>query len=127
MQDDVKYFNNNVSDKIINDPIFKESVINSLKNITADDVIDQHDIPEMVIMVIEIYNNIGKFKIQKEDFVTIMTDVLCKIIDEYKLVKDDQKINIKKLISSALRLATMKIKYDNIKCHSWNCFKSNKN
>jgi hypothetical protein len=126
MQNGIIYINNNICDKIIADPQFRASIVNSLKVITADGKIDQYDIPELVIMVLDIYNNIGKFKIEPDDFVGVMTDVICRLLNEYNLVREDQKYNTQKLISAALRLAAMQIKLSKTKC-SWNCFKKKEN
>lgn len=122
MQNGVNYFNDSISDKIINDPKFRNSLVNSLKVITSDGKIDQNDIPEMIIMVIDIYNNMGKFKLTSDDFVIVMSDVVSKILDEYKLIDSSQKDNINKLINTALKLAVIQVKFVKTNC-KWNCFK----
>lgn len=123
MQNGINYFNESISDKIINDVKFRNSLVNSLKVITSDGKIDQNDIPEMIIMVIDIYNNMDKFKLTSDDFVVVMSDVICKILDEYKLIDESQKDNINKLINTTLKLAVIQVNFVKTNC-KWNCFKS---
>jgi hypothetical protein len=112
------YFNNNIADRILNDPQFKNSVMSSIRIVTADGKIDAYDVPELILMAINIYNNLSKFNVEYEDFEVVMTDVIFKLLDQQNLIRPDQRQNIHKLIRMTMKIAMVNVKVIKKKCTS---------
>ena len=96
-----------------------KSILNKIKdeidNILKDDIIDLHDLPQIILLISDIYNNhIFENTIENIGIPNIVQFTLDSIIDSPILpLPDIEKSIIKKIIDSSLQL--LKFKSDIIK------------
>jgi len=78
--------------------------------------IDIIDVPDVIFIVLDIYNNFDQLKINKNNFIDVMTFKLMKLFNDKNLIKEYQRNNFQKMLTSSLKLALLKIKFKKSKC-----------
>jgi hypothetical protein len=89
---------------ITTDSDFLKRVKDSIDKIMKDGKVDQYDVPEIVFVISETINSRPSFKIQKELLPVLIKMLYNFIVDTYKLVPEDKKAEIERLVDSSLRL-----------------------
>ena len=89
---------------ITTDSDFLKRVKDSIDKIMKDGKVDQYDVPEIVFVISETINSRPSFKIQKELLPALIKMLYNFIVDTYKLVPEDKKAEIERLVDSSLRL-----------------------
>jgi hypothetical protein len=72
--------------------------------IKKDGKVDQYDVPEIVFVISETINSRASFQITRELLPALIKMLYNFIVDTYKLVPEDKKAEIERLVDSSLRL-----------------------
>jgi len=75
-----------------------------------DGKVDQYDIPEIVFVISDAVNSLPSFQVTSEVLPILIKMLYNFIVDKYKLVPDDKKAEIERLVDSSLRLLMMQPK-----------------
>ena len=89
---------------ITTDSGFLTRVKESVDKITKDGKVDQYDIPEIVFVISETVNSRPSFKISKELLPPLIKMLYNFIVDTHKLVPEEKKAEIERMVDSSLRL-----------------------
>ena len=101
-----------------NDKLFIKRLEKSLKNIMHDGKIDYNDIPELIYIITDAYNQLSKFELTYEELPILIKLIYNFLIQKYNFIPDDKKPEFEKLVDSALKLVMMQPK---IKAAVSNC------
>ncbi|VVU95261.1 hypothetical protein CPAV1605_986 [seawater metagenome] len=93
-----------IADIMLADEDFKNNILEALEKVTADGKIDQMDIPVVVGVVVENYNKFQDFKVSKDQIGDVLGYLCSELLQENKLIPEDQVDNIERLISNAIFL-----------------------
>jgi hypothetical protein len=89
---------------ITTDSGFLTRVKESVDKITKDGKVDQYDVPEIVFVISETVNSRPSFKISKELLPPLIKMLYNFIVDTHKLVPEEKKAEIERMVDSSLRL-----------------------
>ena len=89
------------------DPKFIERVDQSIKNIMKDGKVDQYDVPEIVFIITDAYNQMSRFRLTSEDLPKLFKMIYSFIVDKLNLIPEDKKPEFERLVDSALKLVMM--------------------
>ena len=89
---------------ITTDSGFLTRVKESVDKIMKDGKVDQYDIPEIVFVISETVNSRPSFKISKELLPPLIKMLYNFIVDTHKLVPEEKKAEIERMVDSSLRL-----------------------
>ena len=89
---------------ITTDSDFLKKVKDSVDKIKKDGKVDQYDVPEIVFVISETINSRASFQITRELLPALIKMLYNFIVDTYKLVPEDKKAEIERLVDSSLRL-----------------------
>lgn len=100
----------NVAKILIKNPKFIKTVEGNIKFIMKDGKVDIHDIPEIISIVTESYNNISKIKLTYEQLPEILSEIIDFIFTKYDVIPDDQEEKFKKMIDMVIKLVMLQPK-----------------
>jgi hypothetical protein len=100
----------NIAKILIKDTNFIKTVEGNIKFIMKDGKVDIHDIPEIISIVTESYNNIGTIKLTYEQLPEILSEVIDFIFTKYDVIPNDQEEKFKKMIDMVIKLVMLKPK-----------------
>ena len=89
---------------ITTDNDFLLRVKDSVNKIMKDGKVDQYDVPEIVFVISETVNASPSFKVTKELLPRLIKMIYNFIVDTYKLVPEEKKAEIERLVDSSVRL-----------------------
>jgi len=89
---------------ITTDNGFLTRVKESVDKIMKDGKVDQYDIPEIVFVISETVNSRPSFKISKDLLPPLIKMLYNFIVDTHKLVPEEKKAEIERMVDSSLRL-----------------------
>lgn len=89
---------------ITTDSDFLKRVKDSVDKIMKDGKVDQYDVPEIVFVISETVNSRPSFQITKELLPVLIKMLYNFIVDTYKLVPEEKKAEIERLVDSSIRL-----------------------
>ena len=117
----------NVARILVDDPKFIKTVEGNIKYIMKDGKVDAYDIPEIMTIVTECYNNLGRIKVTYEELPEILGEIVDYIFTKYDLVPDEQEEKFKNMINTVIKLIMLqpKIRKGCIKAKNWICGKIN--
>jgi len=95
---------------ITTDSGFLTRVKEAVDRIMKDGKVDQYDIPEIVFIISDTVNSLPSFQVTSEVLPVLIKMLYNFIVDTYKLVPDDKKAEIERLVDSSLRLLMMQPK-----------------
>ena len=98
----------NISKILVNDSNFLEKIDDHIQLIMNDGKIDMKDIPEIMMLVSECYNNLKKVKVTYEELPNLFEEVIDFILDKYKLIDQDNEDEFKSMINVAIKLIMLK-------------------
>ena len=112
---------------LVDDPKFIKTVEGNIKYIMKDGKVDAYDIPEIMTIVTECYNNLGRIKVTYEELPEILGEIVDYIFTKYDLVPDEQEEKFKNMIDTVITLIMLqpKIRKGCIKAKNWICGKIN--
>lgn len=111
-----------IADIMLADKDFKNSILDTLKKITADGKIDQSDIPFVVGVILENYNKFEKFRVTNEQIGEVLGYLCSELLHREKLIPEDQIDNIEKLISNSIYLVLSNPIVETVKQNCVSCF-----
>ena len=89
---------------ITTDSGFLTRVKEAVDRIMKDGKVDQYDIPEIVFVISETVNSLPSFQVTSEILPVLIKMLYNFIVDTYKLVPDDKKAEIERMVDSSVRL-----------------------
>jgi hypothetical protein len=89
---------------ITTDSRFLTGVKESVDKIMKDGKVDQYDVPEIVFVISEAINARPSFRITREQLPALIKMLYNFIVDTYKLVPEEKKAEIERLVDSSVRL-----------------------
>ena len=104
----------NIVNEILKNEKFKNECKNSINAVLKDGQLDMADTPHILNLVVEIINNTNQFKITKDKIEGVLKVLLLKLLEEMKLLTDENKEITEKLINSSLKLLLTKIKQSKV-------------
>ena len=111
-----------IADIMLADEDFKNSILDTLKKITADGKIDQSDIPFVVGVILENYNKFEQFRVTNEQIGEVLGYLCSELLHKEKLIPEDQVDNIEKLISNSIYLVLSNPIVESVKQNCVSCF-----
>jgi hypothetical protein len=109
------------------DDKFIARVKTSLDIIMKDDKIDQFDIPELVFLITDAYNETTNLHLSYEDLPILIKMLYNFIIEKFNLIPEDKRADFEKLVDVAIKLVMLqpKVKQQVTGCLGWlGCLKS---
>ena len=89
------------------DPKFIYRLETSINNIMKDGKVDQYDVPEIVFIITDAYNQMSSLRLSSEDLPKLFKMIYSFIIDKLNLIPEDKKPEFERLVDSALKLVMM--------------------
>ena len=89
------------------DPKFIARLESSISNIMKDGKIDQYDVPEIILIITDSYNEMSRFRLTSEDLPKLFKMIYSFMVEKLNLIPDDKKPEFERLVDSALRLVMM--------------------
>ena len=101
----------NILDNITNDPIFVKQLQDSIKTIMADGVINQKDIPTLILMLTNIYLNVSKFSLTKEKTGELLKLIYSHSVEKYNLIPLNERLQMESLVDMCINLVLVQINF----------------
>jgi hypothetical protein len=99
-----------VINMLIENELFRKSLIQTYKEITQDGKLDEKDVPVLVKFIALNYNNIRNLSIQREQIKDVFVVVIKKILLEEKLSTEEELENILPFLDTALDLLLIQLR-----------------
>ena len=93
---------------LVNNDRFISVVEENMKIIMKDGKVDSYDIPLIMEIVMDCYNNLGKVKVTYDELPDILLEVVKYIFEKYDIVPDDEEEKFEKMINSIITLIMLK-------------------
>ena len=93
---------------LVNNDRFISVVEENMKIIMKDGKVDSYDIPIIMEIVMDCYNNLGKIKVTYDELPDILQEVVKYIFEKYDIVPDDEEEKFEKMINSIITLIMLK-------------------
>jgi Glu-tRNA(Gln) amidotransferase subunit E-like FAD-binding protein len=114
----VRTLQNPIVDKIVaeltNDPKFLSRVEESVKKMLQDGKLDSSDVPELVFLIMDTYNNVGNVRVSKELLEEFVKQVFKFIVEKYKLLPQDKMAEYESMIVSSVKLVLLTPSVDSV-------------
>ena len=110
--------------KILHDERLKSSVAQKIDSIMSDGKIDTGDIPDILSIVVECTDNLGKFNLSYSELLEVLEEVIMYILEHHKLIPDDKKEEFRKMIHGSIKLVLLQPKIKSCMLAGWSKFKS---
>lgn len=108
-----------VIELLVDTPEFKIKVEKTIKEILKDGKVDLSDIPELVHLIIECYNNVPKVKLTKDELPDFVVGIFNYIDEKYKIIPEDKRGMIQMILLSSVKLVLMAPKIKPMSCWCW--------
>jgi hypothetical protein len=117
----------NIAKILVEDDKFFKTIEGNIKYIMKDGKVDAYDIPEIMTIVTECYNNLGRIKVSYEELPDILREIIDFIFEKYQIVPDEQEEKFKNMIDTVIKLIMLqpKIKKGCLKMKNLICGKCN--
>jgi len=116
---------NAVLDKVVseltNDPKFLAHVDESVKKILGDGQLSVADIPEIVYLIVNAYNTVGKVRVTNDDLGLFVKLVFEFVVEKYKLLPKDKMVEYESLLFSSVKLLLLTPQVDAAVKNAFNC------
>lgn len=86
------------------DPKFITRLESSINNIMKDGKIDQNDVPELIFIITDAYNEMSRFRLTYDDLPKLIKMVYSFMVEKLNLIPEDKRPDFERLVDSALRL-----------------------
>lgn len=115
----------NIAKNLVDDPKFIKTVEGNIKYIMSDGKIDAYDIPEIMTIVTECYNNLSNIKVSYEELPDVLREIIDYLFDKFNLVPKEHEEKFKKMIDTVITLIMLqpKIKKGCVKFGNFICGK----
>ncbi len=75
-----------------------------IAEIMKDGKVDKHDIPTIILIVLECTNNLSKFNLNYEQFQKVLEELINYLLNHFDLIPEGDKEDFKILINTSLKL-----------------------
>jgi hypothetical protein len=89
---------------LTNDPKFLANVDESVKKVLADGKLTPSDVPEIVYLIVNAYNTVGKVRVTNDDLGVFVKLVFEFVVDKYKLLPKDKMVEYESMLFSSVKL-----------------------
>ena len=115
----------NISKILLENENFSKSLEDNIKFIMKDGKVDIHDIPQIIKIVTECYNNLGKIKVTYEQLPEILKEITDYIFEKYNLVPENQKEKFTNMVDTIIDVVMLqpRIKKSCLKLKNFLCKK----
>ena len=109
---------------VVDDPEFVKRMEAYIKDVLQDGKVDVQDVPELTVMIMDIYNSVDTSKLlDKDQLSTELPEFLKTVFDiitsKHNLIPDDKKEMMDKMIISTIKLAIVVPKFKESCCFSF--------
>ena len=103
----------NSVDILVKDSTFNKKLDEYLDKILEDGKINSMDIPDLLLLCMECYENMNKFKLSYEDLGEFINQVMIYIFNHKEIVPEEQKEKMFGMVNTLVKLILMKPKVKN--------------
>jgi len=105
---------------LVDDPSFVESIEDNIKNIMEDGKVTVADMPEIIEMATNCYNNLSKVHLTYEELPDVLIEIINYILDKYELVPEEEEEEIMKMVNMGVKLIMLTPKVKKCCISVWN-------
>lgn len=98
----------NITKILLDDDKFLKTLEGQIKYIMHDGKVDTKDIPEVMIILTECYNNLGKIKVTNDELPDLFHEIIYYVINKYNLLPDDEVNEFMNMIEMGIKLIMIK-------------------
>lgn len=99
----IQLFNSTIK-RMFDDEQFVKSLDEKISEITKDGKVDSKDIPELMLIVLEVTDNLNKFNLTYDEILKVLEEFIIYIIETKNLVEDKDKKDVNRLIKTVIKL-----------------------
>ena len=113
-----------LADVFFKDRTFHAQALEMIKEVTKDGKLTKADAPDLIILLMEMYNRRSDLHIEMNQIPDVFYLLLIRLLDEIEFFKDMPELKVmklKRMIKNLLRLATASFA-TMIKVSKFNCF-----
>ena len=89
---------------LIEDPEFIKTIETKITDILNDGKVDKHDIPTIILLVLECTNNLSKFNLNYDQFQKVLEELINVLLNKLDVISEKDKEDFKILIATSLKL-----------------------
>lgn len=86
------------------DPEFIKLVENKLTEIMKDGKVDTHDIPNIILIVLDCAKNLSKFNLNYDQFQKVLEELITFILNHFNLIPREYEKEFKTFLNTSLKL-----------------------
>ena len=106
---------------LCSDENFLNDAKESIKDILSDGKIDISDIPELILLVVNTYNNRGDISLTYNELPDLIHGVTQHFLDQENLIPEDKKDDFEKIMKAAIKLVLVQPKIKNCCKKTFGC------
>ncbi len=99
----IHLFNSTVKKMFDNDE-FVKSLDEKISEITKDGKVDLKDLPELMLIVLEVTDNLNKFNLTYDEILIVLEEFIMYIIETKNLVENKDMPEVNRLIKTVIKL-----------------------
>jgi len=99
-----------IANEILDNKEFREDCKQNITNILQDGKVDSSDAPYILSLVVDILNGYPEIEVTPKKVEGVLRVVVMRLLDELQLLNDENRDQIEKLLSSALKLLVTTLK-----------------
>ena len=96
--------------KLTNDPQYVQRVKEGVERIMADGVINQWDVPDIVLIITDTYNTMSAVNLTYDDLPDLIRLLYKWIIEQWKLIPNEKRDEFERFINTAIGLVMLQPK-----------------
>jgi hypothetical protein len=101
---------------LFHDLEFVDTLETAIREILKDGKLDHYDIPQILVIIVEVINNFDKIKFTQEELFAVVKKVFEFVVNKYNLPLDDeQRERVNVLVQSSLKLVFLQPKFSQMK------------
>ena len=110
--------------KLVDDQEFIKNLDERIKEITKDGKINSNDIPDLMLIVLECSDNLGKFDLTYNEILEILEEFIMHILETRNLIEEKDKETVEKLLRTVIKLTMARPQVKSWFKNLWNIIKS---
>ena len=111
-------------DSLVNDENFKNKLLTHMENIMKDGKITANDLPDLVLFVVDCYNNISRNKLSMKDIPEFIRRIINHILNENNIIPENKKDEFLDLVEVGIKLVLIKPKVKKFCLEKFCCCKN---
>ena len=109
--------------ELLNDVNFVEDCEKELKEIMKDGKFDFNDMPQVVTLVVLVYEKYDNLHVEKKDVADVFKLLIIELLNKMGWVTEEKKEQIEKMVESCITLLMLNINTQTIWKKMTSCFK----